>query len=51
MADRLELTIVAGEYEGDAFFPEYEHLIGTRFQLIEWREFEGYDFKSYKSSL
>ena len=51
MADRLELTIVAGEYEGDAFFPEYEHLIGTRFQLIERQEFEGYDFKSYKSSL
>ena len=32
VADRLELTIVEGVFEGDAFFPPYEHLIGTEFE-------------------
>jgi len=31
-ADRLELTLVSGEYEGDTFFPPYEHLIGDVFE-------------------
>lgn len=30
-ADRLELTLVAGEHEGDVFFPPYEHLVGPVF--------------------
>ncbi len=31
LASRLELTLVEGEFEGDAYFPRYEHLIGTEF--------------------
>jgi dihydrofolate reductase len=27
MADRLELTLVEGDFEGDTFFPPYEHLV------------------------
>jgi len=32
IADRLELTFVEGDFEGDAFFPPYEHLIGDVFE-------------------
>ena len=28
-ADRWELTLVEGNYQGDTYFPRYEHLIGT----------------------
>lgn len=48
LADRLELTIVAGDYDGDAFFPEYEHLLGERFQLVAKEKGEGYRFESYE---
>jgi dihydrofolate reductase len=44
IANRIELTLVRGEYEGDAFFPEYESLIGTRFVLSGREAKEGYDF-------
>jgi dihydrofolate reductase len=27
LADRLELTLVEGDFEGDAFFPPYGHLV------------------------
>jgi len=50
LADRLELTIVEGDYEGDAFFPAYQHLIGERFQLVDKEEREGYFFETYKRS-
>lgn len=29
--DRLELTLVEGQYEGDTYFPPYEHLVGPVF--------------------
>ncbi len=35
IADRLELTVVQGDFEGDAFFPPYEHLIGPVFEQVE----------------
>ncbi len=31
LADRLELTLVGGDHEGDAFFPDYRPLVGERF--------------------
>jgi dihydrofolate reductase len=37
-ADRLELTLVEGDFEGDTFFPPYAHLLDTNggpFRLIE----------------
>ncbi|MEO1131847.1 MAG: dihydrofolate reductase, partial [Cyanobacteria bacterium J06639_1] len=43
MADRLELTVVDGEYPGDTFFPEYEAIAARDFVLQSresWPEFE-----------
>lgn len=47
LADRLELTIVNGDYEGDAFFPEYQTLLGQQFELVKRDAREGYAFESY----
>ena len=47
-ADRLELTLVDGTYEGDTFFPEYEHLIGTTFRLVNEQPRTGYAFLTYE---
>lgn len=46
-AHRLELTIVEGEYDGDANFPEYEHLRDTRFQRTASEKKEGFRFETY----
>ena len=47
-ADRLELTEVYGEYEGDVFFPEYKHLIGTLYKETHREPRDGYDFVTYE---
>ncbi|MCG8603658.1 dihydrofolate reductase [bacterium] len=49
LADRLELTMVKGDHEGDAFFPEYKHLVLERFDLAEVEEREGYRFETYRT--
>jgi dihydrofolate reductase len=46
-ADRLELTLVEGEFEGDAFFPEFEHLIGTEFSVANEEPRDGFRFVTY----
>ena len=43
-ADRLDLTLVEGDYEGDTYFPPYEHLIGTVFHKIEEEPHDGFRF-------
>lgn len=43
-ADRLNLTLVDREVDGDAFFPEYEHLIGSRFKLVRREDHDGFSF-------
>ena len=48
LAHRLELTIVEDDYDGDAFFPDYEYLIGGRFRLVQRQERDGYRFESYE---
>ena len=48
IADRLELTLVEGEYDGDVFFPEYEHLIGTVYEEIERDQRDGFAFVTYR---
>lgn len=47
MADRLELTLVEGTYEGDTYFPPYEHLIGWAFESTETIQRSGYRFETY----
>ena len=46
-AHRLELTLVEGAFEGDAFFPPYHHLIGTRYRLAHTDHYPGFRFETY----
>lgn len=48
ITDRLELTIVEGDYEGDAYFPAYEHLIDREIRLLTKEEKDGYRFETYE---
>lgn len=47
-ADRLELTLVEGDYEGDTHFPAYEHLVGDVFAIVNEEPREGYRFVTYE---
>lgn len=47
-ADRLELTLVEGEYEGDTFFPPYEHLIGEFFVETASEPHDHFRFVTYE---
>ncbi len=46
-ADRLELTLVEGRYEGDTHFPPFEHLIGPVFEKTEEAPRDGYRFVTF----
>lgn len=46
-ADRLELTLVEGEYQGDTYFPDYEHLIGDIYEATAIENRDGYRFVTY----
>jgi dihydrofolate reductase len=46
-ADELYLTLVEGEYDGDTFFPAYEHLVEAHFRLLRAEKHEGYTFLDY----
>ncbi|MDA0873462.1 MAG: dihydrofolate reductase [Bacteroidetes bacterium] len=47
-ADRLELTEVYGDHEGDVFFPEYKQLIGSQYEETRRDKRGGYDFVTYE---
>ena len=47
-ADRLELTLVEGRHDGDVFFPPYEHLIGSMYELKKVQKHEGFRFETYR---
>lgn len=47
-ADRLELTLVEGDYEGDTFFPPFEHLVGTVFEVTHVEPHDGFRFVTYE---
>jgi dihydrofolate reductase len=47
-ADRLELTLVEGAYEGDTYFPPFEHLIGDVFEETAVDERDGFRFVTYE---
>lgn len=47
-ADRLELTLIEGEYEGDTYFPPYEHLIGDVFEETSVDDRQGFRFVTYE---
>lgn len=43
-ADRLELTLIEGEYEGDTYFPPFEHLVGDVFDVTSVEAHDGFRF-------
>lgn len=43
-ADRLELTLVEGDYEGDTYFPEYKPLVGDVFEITHDEPHDGFRF-------
>lgn len=45
--DRLELTIVDGEFDGDAFFPPWKHLVGPVYELVSKEKHEGFRYETY----
>ena len=47
-ADRLELTLVEGTYEGDTYFPPFRHLIGDVFEETAVDERDGFRFVTYE---
>lgn len=47
-ADRLELTLVEGKYEGDTYFPRYEHLVGDVFEITDVDTRDGFRFVTYE---
>jgi dihydrofolate reductase len=47
-ADRLELTLVEGTYEGDTYFPAFEHLIGDVFEETAVDDRDGFRFVTYE---
>lgn len=47
-ADRLELTLVEGAYDGDTFFPPFEHLVGDVFAVAQVDAREGFRFVTYE---
>ncbi len=48
LAHRMELTLVEGSHQGDTFFPEYEHLVGTEFTVDKVEAHDGFRFVSYR---
>jgi dihydrofolate reductase len=46
-AHTWELTLVEGDFDGDTFFPEYQHLIGTHYELVAKESYPGYQFETY----
>lgn len=47
-SDRLELTLVDGAYDGDTFFPPFQHLIDTEFAVAQKEDHEGFSFVTYE---
>jgi dihydrofolate reductase len=47
-ADRLELTLVEGDYEGDTYFPAFEHLVGDTFEETACDNRDGFRFVTYE---
>ncbi|GJQ21797.1 MAG: dihydrofolate reductase [Bacteroidia bacterium] len=48
MADEWYLTHVDDDQDGDAFFPPYEHLVGTKYRVVGEELRDGYKFVDYK---
>lgn len=47
IAHRMELTLVEGDYTGDAFFPEYVEVLKKNFELKKVEPHKGFRFETY----
>ena len=47
-ADRLELTLIEGAYQGDTYFPPFESLVGDVFEVTAVDERDGFRFVTYE---
>ncbi len=50
IAHRMELTLVEGDYAGDAFFPEYVEVLKMKFKLKHCEPHTGFRFETYVCS-
>lgn len=48
IADRLELTLVRDDYEGDTFFPDYEAVVARDFVLESREVWPQFEYVSYR---
>jgi dihydrofolate reductase len=46
-ADAMHLTMIDQEVEGDTFFPEYEHLLGSVYRLVGEEKKKGFSFQDF----
>lgn len=46
-ADEMFLTFVDGNFEGDTFFPPFEHLVGKKWKISQEESHEGFTFVDY----
>jgi dihydrofolate reductase len=44
LADRIELTVIHRQYDGDVFFPEIDHAL---WEITNTEDFDGFSFISY----
>lgn len=47
-ADRLIITVIKKEYDGDTFFPEYRDQIGKKWQQVSIEDHQELSFVEYK---
>ena len=50
-ADELRLTFVDNDMDGDVLLPSYEHLIGSRFSLVNEEQHDGFVFRDYDTHM
>jgi dihydrofolate reductase len=48
LADIWELTLIEGDFQGDTYFPEYQFLIGDKFELVSTDARKGFKFETYR---
>ena len=46
-ADEMCLTLIDNDLDGDTFFPQYDHLIGTQYRLMKEEKHKGFSFQDY----
>lgn len=48
LATKMELTLVEGNYDGDTYFPPFQHLVGDQFEVVGDESQDGFRFVTYE---